>query len=313
MMKLKWTVKSFQNKSLSFIPLNLFNSSAQFGLPAKLNYVFYPSKNNDPDQMNLVVLHGLLGSSANFQSIVKSHKISNFGDSFLLDLRNHGASEHRETMDLEEMANDVHHFIEENQLQNNLVLLAHSFGARVAMTFALQYPELLKGLIIVDMAPYNYYNDPRFSFIKITHKLLGDLLSIDLKKDFTEIIESIKTHSPSQDFVGLLVSNVIPDPNGGYRWRINLKTIFENYLKFQQVGPQVGPKGKFKGPVKVICGGMSDYVTQDILPNFCNIFENFEVSRDVTIIDGAGHWLHHQKPHEFINVVGSFLQKLSNL
>jgi len=306
-------LKSFQKNKLSYLSTCFFHTPSKYGSPAKLNYVFYPSPNNDPDLMNLVVLHGLLGSSSNFQSLVKSHKISNFADSFLLDLRNHGASEHKETMNLEEMAHDIYHFIHENQIQNNLVLLAHSFGARIAMKFALEYPELLKGLVIIDMAPHDYHNDSRFSFPQVTHKLLGDLLHIDLKQDFNKIVEAVKMVSPTQDLVGLLVGNIIPDEKGGYKWRINLKSIFENYLKFQQNVPQIGQNGKYKGPVKVICGDMSDYVTTDLLPNFNNIFEDFEVSKDVTIVKGAGHWLHFQKPHEFINIVASFLQRLDRL
>ncbi len=126
------------SKSLLFTN-RFYNSQSS---PAKLNSLFQRSSDKAPDVLNLVVLHGLFGSSNNFQSIVKTHKISSLANSHLLDLRNHGASEHKDSMSLNEMADDIYNFIIEKQIQNNLVLLAHSFGSRIAMNFAMKYPEL---------------------------------------------------------------------------------------------------------------------------------------------------------------------------
>ena len=60
----------------------------------------------------------------------------------------------------------------------------------------------------------------------------------------------------------------------------------------------------------MLCGEKSDYTSKDILPNFKNIFENFNISTDVVTIKDAGHWLHYQKPYEFITEISTFLQKI---
>jgi len=295
----------------TFLPQYRSFSASHHHKPARLHHMAIPSKNKDsPDLVNLVVLHGLLGSSSNFQSILKNHKISSQANTFLLDLRNHGASEHKDTMTFPEMSHDVYHFIQENNLQSNLVLLAHSFGARIGMNFAMQYPEVLKGIIIVDMAPYNYHADQRFGFTKITHKMLQNLLEIDLNLGYDKVIEAVKLAVPTQDTLGLIVRNLESNDKGEVKWKVNLKTIFENYLDMQKTVPQPGHKGKYNGPIKIICGEKSDYVSQDILVNFHNIFDGLDMSKDVEIVKDAGHWLHHQKPHEFINIVANFLQSI---
>ena len=98
----------------------------------RLNSLHFQSPNPSASD-SLVVLHGLLGSSNNFRSIVKHPKISQKASSYLLDLRNHGESEHNPSMSLDDMAGDVLNFIQEKSLKD-VYLMGHSLGARVVMS-----------------------------------------------------------------------------------------------------------------------------------------------------------------------------------
>ena len=139
---------------------------------AKLSHIYYESSNKNTNT-NLIVLHGLFGSAQNFRSIVKNPKISDHANSYLVDLRNHGNSEHKDTMSMEEMANDVHNFIKENNLDSrNVVIMGHSMGAKVTMAFASLFHNLPKGVVVVDYAPYNYLNDPKFGIVKETGNMI---------------------------------------------------------------------------------------------------------------------------------------------
>ena len=51
-------------------------------------------------------------------NIVKSAKISTFTNSYLVDLRNHGMSEHKDSMTLDDMSLDLANFIQKNNLIN---------------------------------------------------------------------------------------------------------------------------------------------------------------------------------------------------
>lgn len=50
--------------------------------------------------------------------------------------------------------------------------MGHSMGAKVTMAFASLYSNIPKGVIVVDYAPYNYLNDPKFGVIRQT----GDMI-----------------------------------------------------------------------------------------------------------------------------------------
>jgi hypothetical protein len=47
-------------------------------------------KNNFNRKSNMIIHHGLMGSSKNFKSISKNQSISTYVNSYLIDCRNHG-------------------------------------------------------------------------------------------------------------------------------------------------------------------------------------------------------------------------------
>jgi esterase len=68
-------------------------------MPVKLNYNIFGEGHP------VIILHGLLGSSRNWTAIAK--RLSSFYQIIAVDLRNHGDSEHHESMTYEDMADDV--------------------------------------------------------------------------------------------------------------------------------------------------------------------------------------------------------------
>ena len=60
---------------------------------------------------NLIILHGLLGSHTNFMHIAKSEKIMEKVNCYILDCRNHGLSEHKDSHTQPELALDLAMFI----------------------------------------------------------------------------------------------------------------------------------------------------------------------------------------------------------
>src|SRR5581483_1324293 len=96
----------------------------------------------------LIILHGLFGSSENWRTLSKA-----FAQSFTvfaLDQRNHGRSPHSEVFTYQAMTDDVREFMIQQGLTSAYVL-GHSMGGKVAMQFALTYPDLIDKLIVVDI------------------------------------------------------------------------------------------------------------------------------------------------------------------
>lgn len=51
-------------------------------------------KNNFNRKRDMIIHHGLMGSSKNFKTISKNQQISDIVNSYLIDCRNHGDSPH---------------------------------------------------------------------------------------------------------------------------------------------------------------------------------------------------------------------------
>lgn len=98
---------------------------------------------------NLVIHHGLMGSSKNFRSLSKTPAFSNFVSSHLIDARNHGtspeysgSSPHTESHTMTDLANDLHEYIQTHQLataEKRLTLMGHSMGGLALMQYTKLY------------------------------------------------------------------------------------------------------------------------------------------------------------------------------
>lgn len=241
---------------------------------------------------SLIIMHGLFGSGRNWSMLAR--KFAEFFHVHMLDLRNHGASPHRETMNYEVMADDLAHFLDLHEIERASIL-GHSMGGKVAMWFALNHPDRVERLIAADIAPVSYQH----SFDQI---LLG-LKSIPLdwvnsRSDADEFLSEYLDEKPLRQF--LLQNLVIQDGNAG--WRINLAAI-EKALPQILSFPDTGSVSPNDLPALFIAGGQSDYV----LPEHVEVIEQLFPSARIENIHNAGHWLHAEQPDEFARVVKAFL------
>ena len=121
------------------------------------------------DGAPLILLHGLLGSLDNWQTLAR--RFAAHFKVFAVDQRNHGHSPHSEDIGFEAMAADLHEFMHAQGLSRAHVL-GHSMGGKTAMQFALRHPGCVGKLVVVDMAPRAY--PPRHA------RTLEALLALDL-------------------------------------------------------------------------------------------------------------------------------------
>lgn len=135
----------------------------------------------------LIIVHGLLGSLDNWRLV--SQRLSRLFRVFAVDLRNHGLSPHSAFMDYDVMSRDVFEFVAQHRL-SSVHILGHSMGGKVAMQFAVDYPERVNKLIVVDVAPRAY--DP------IHRPLLDTLRALDLNahQSFGEVDAALMTAIP---------------------------------------------------------------------------------------------------------------------
>lgn len=100
-----------------------------------------------------VLLHGLLGSSRNWQTA--GRELAADRRVYALDLRNHGLSPHAAEMTYEAMTADVRAWLDAQGV-GTADLVGHSMGGKVAMLLACRHPERVRRLVVVDIAPKAY-------------------------------------------------------------------------------------------------------------------------------------------------------------
>lgn len=239
----------------------------------------------------LVVMHGLFGSARNWAGIART--LSETHRVYALDLRNHGASPRASSMTYEEMAEDVAGFIDGMGLKDPLVL-GHSMGGKVAMRLALDQPGLLKGLIVVDIAPVTYGQDML--------DYIAAMQMLDLSGDHrrAELEEELREEVDDPGVTAFLMTN-LERANGGFQWRINLQAIAAGMSGISAFPVPDG--ATYEGPTAFIAGEHSAYIRDD---HRARILELFPKARTVTIKD-ASHWVHADQPGAFLKTVRAFL------
>ncbi|TDU82297.1 pimeloyl-ACP methyl ester carboxylesterase [Kribbella voronezhensis] len=239
----------------------------------------------------VVVMHGLFGSGRNWMTaarrLASAHRV------YALDLRNHGTSPHVDTMSYPEMAADVQETIADLGT-GPVALIGHSMGGKTAMVTALQYPEVVERLIVVDAAPVTY--PPAFvEYAKAMRS--ADLSNVhrraDVEAQLVDAVDSPGTRA-------FLLQNLILDTEGA-RWRPNLPVI-------EAALPQISgwPEdltGSFDGPTLFVYGGKSDYVQQDHRATIAAYFPTAQYAE----IPEAGHWVHAERLDDFLTTITPFL------
>jgi esterase len=240
----------------------------------------------------LLILHGLLGSSDNWRTLSRTVFGAHF-DVFAVDQRNHGGSPHSDAVGYPAMVEDLVEFMEAHGLAAAR-LLGHSMGGKTAMQFALTHPERVEALVVVDIAPKAYA--PRHT------ALLDALRGLDLEAYRTraEIDAALRPEVPDDRVRNFLLKNLQRDGQGRYAWKVNLDALYRHY---DRLNAGLAADGTFDGPVLFVRGGASDYVADEDVEAMVRFFPRAEV----VTIDGAGHWVHTERPQAFAEVVLGFL------
>jgi pimeloyl-ACP methyl ester carboxylesterase len=261
----------------------------------------------------VVFVHGLFGQGKNWTTIGKGladrHRVT------LLDLPNHGHSPWTDRVDYLDMVELVAAELE--HLGEPVTLVGHSMGGKVAMQLALRRPELLRALVVVDIAPTGYplsggrtddpdeEASPFAAYIDAMRALDLDRLSTRDDAD-----QALRAAVPSRMVRSFLLQSLVReglhDQEGGaprrWRWRLNLELLDRDLGELRGF-PQPPAGASFGGPVLWIAGANSSYVLPEDRPHMDALFPSTRLVR----IKNAGHWVHSEQPEVFLETLRRFL------
>ena len=239
----------------------------------------------------LIILHGLFGSLDNWQTLGKV--LAEKYTVYLVDLRNHGKSPHSDTFSYLDMVNDVAELIEDEKLET-VSLIGHSMGGKTTMTFAAEYPQYLEKLIVVDIAPKKYAPHHQ-EIIDALYSL--DLTKIKSRREADEVMKEKIAVDGTRLF---LLKNLNREKEGGYSWKMNLDLLSEEIEEVIDITPIPFP---IPTATLFIRGGESGYILDSDFDRIEALFPNSEIET----IEGAGHWVHAEKPQELVELIQGFL------
>jgi pimeloyl-ACP methyl ester carboxylesterase len=239
----------------------------------------------------LIIAHGFLGSSENWRAA--SGRLAAHYRVYSLDLRNHGLSRHSYKMNYQLMAQDAYQFLEEHGLASCFIL-GHSMGGKVAMHFALEFPDRVEKLVVVDIAPRAYAPFHR-SILQAMRTLQLESLS-----SFADADRALSETIPEPAVRQFLIKNLARQPDGRLAWKINLDAIERNY---DSLAGAVVSGHPFAKPACFIRGARSNYIQEHDLTSIRESFPRAEIHT----IEQAGHWLHVEAPERFLTIVTNFL------
>ena len=275
---------------------------AEVGTPAALAAATAPAP--------MLMLHGLCGSGANFRSWATALHDDCAANGrprriILVDLRNHGASDHAASMSVDAMAGDVRALLDAERIER-AVLCGHSLGGKVAMALALSDPVRVERLIVLDMAPVAYELDDGSGWDE-SARLVDACARLDVgavanKGDADRQLARVVGSPGLRNF---MLMNLVRRSSGrGFAWRINIGGT-------QRALPEIarwnaddaGVSEPYGGNTLFVAGGKSRYLRSSHLLSISQHFSRFSI----TTVRNADHWIHADEPEALLLIVSNFL------
>ena len=239
----------------------------------------------------LIILHGLFGSSDNWQTLGKRYA-EDF-EVYLVDQRNHGKSPHSDEFSYELMAADLNELVEELGY-DKVKLIGHSMGGKTVMQFAVDHAEMVDKMVVADIG-FKQYPMHHDQILEGLNSL--NLDEIDSRGEADEEMEKVIKEWGVRQF---LLKNLYWKEKGKLAWRMNLDVLEE---KMENILQEINFE-KIDTDTLFIRGGKSNYILEEDIEEIESKFPNAEVHT----IESSGHWVHAEAQDEFYEVTKSFLE-----
>lgn len=252
-----------------------------------LNFIRHGTKSS---KTPLLIAHGLFGSARNWGVIAK--RLSSDREVIVVDMRNHGLSPWYDSHSYRDMAGDLTEVIAK-EMDGKTHVLGHSMGGKAAMMLALKHEGLVASLTVADIAPVDYQHSQQSN---IDAMLAVDLAQLETRSD---ALAALTPRLADASLAAFFTQSLDVKEK---RWRLNLEALAQempNILAFPQLAEDVA----FAGPTLFLSGADSSYVLPEHRPAIKALFPAARFAK----IPGAGHWLHAEKPREFVAAVEAWL------
>jgi pimeloyl-ACP methyl ester carboxylesterase len=256
-----------------------------------------------PPERTAWLLHGILGSAKNWRSFARRLASLRPGWQIVpVDLRNHGEAAVRPgPHDLKACAEDLEELAA--QLGGAPALIAgHSFGGKVAHTFAARAPEGLRQLWMLDTPPWSV---PGGEVSGDVGQVLAFVAALPMPAESREQVRDAFIAAGFSVAIGEWMTTNLRRAADGYHWSFFLPGVQEMIRDYAQVDltARALPAGL---EVHLIRGARSDrWLAQD--PRLAAL-ESLSPPWHLHRLEQAGHWVHTDQPEALANLLAGGLE-----
>lgn len=248
-----------------------------------------------------VFVHGLMGFANNWRKIISGIEATERCLTF--DQRGHGRSIKPMTGYAPENYADDLKMILDSLGWERVILVGHSMGGRNVLNFASRFPERVEKLVIEDIGPemkphaVDYYED-----------LLGAVPTPFATREEAkfffqgEFQKRVKVRDKVDVLAQYFYANVEDKPDGTVSWRFSKEAILESVVAGREKDRWSELRG-LQMPVLLIRGQNSQELSENI---YQEMLASNKMIKGVEI-QGAGHWVHADRPQEFVQVLKEFV------
>ena len=235
----------------------------------------------------LIFIHGLFGSLSNLgmlaRTFYESHSVVQ------IDVRNHGHSTHSLEMNYADMAQDILNTIDSLNI-SKFSAFGHSMGGKIAMQLANRAGERLEQLVILDIAPFAYTENHHDQIFKALFAVQN--AKAENRQQATQIMREYLNEE-------MVIQFLMKSFSQG-QWLFNVEALFNHYsdiLSWETIQP-------WQKQALFIRGDKSAYISK--AQHFNAIQQQFP-NATIKMIEGAGHWLHAEKPQQVLDEINQYL------
>lgn len=238
----------------------------------------------------VIFLHGLSDSWHSYESVFSF--LPGNVHAFAISQRGHGDSDRPlKGYTPKDFAGDIAEFMKWQGLKSAFIV-GHSMGGIIAQQFAISYPGLVKGLVIISSDAY-FNNNPWFPEF---YKEIMQLKTID-KKFMDEFQKSTLANPIDPAYYNTLVEESMKIPVHIFKSVCTglVTADFRNELK------------QIKAPAVILWGEKDSYCSMADQETLASGISNAKL----IVYEGTGHALHWEKPARFTNDLLLFIKNNS--
>lgn len=133
----------------------------------------------------MIFIGEMFDQHSNWTKFFNDYKVNEQRNIYMISPRNFGNSDRNESLDIEEMTNDVIRFMDSKNIKQ-ATLAGHGFGGKLALSVGCYHSERVTGVCAIDSGPLDHrYYEPHIELVSY----LDSLSKIDMTQDVKLIHE----------------------------------------------------------------------------------------------------------------------------